>query len=278
MVASTLLCYCNKNGDGDGGEEPMSTTTPRKGPDASRKKTPQHETDCDIGSSMICKLMLMLAGRKLEDFQRHYIEALKTTRLALAYLEIAKTHTARLVEKCVDRQMVRSRDDEETDDEKPTNNNLLDPRMHSILVRILDCLTRWIVHIGVWTGERLPTSFVMAIQGPVATTQHAAGLDSGASQNLISRRSALAAGLSVEPYKGPLLDAIGISIRPVGWVTFTWCVSNFDTVWYTTTFAVLEDGHCKGFNILLSKEEIDKRRFYIRNRGVFFIQTKSNSL
>ncbi|KAL8762946.1 MAG: hypothetical protein Q9184_001168 [Pyrenodesmia sp. 2 TL-2023] len=275
-VTSTLLCYHNSVGDED-----VPSKTPRNEFDASSKQKSQRDTRCDIGNSLICQITLMLAGRKLEDYKRHYIETLKMTRVALGYLNIAKAHMARLAKKSVDRQTVRTQHDEEPDDDRPTY-NMLDPQVRSILVRVLSFLTMCIVYIGVWIGDRLPTSFIMVIQGPTGTTQHVAGLDSGSAENLISRRTALALGLSIGPYEGssewPVLDGVGISICPVGWVTVRWCVSNFDTAWYTTTFAVLEDGHCKGFNILLSREEIDKRRFYIRNRGVFFVQRGSNSL
>ncbi|KAI4143415.1 MAG: hypothetical protein L6R39_004572 [Caloplaca ligustica] len=250
-VALTLPCYHNSVGDEDEGS--MSAKPPRNELDASSKRKPQRGTECDIGNSVIRKFTLMVAGRKLEGYKRHYSEVLKLITVALG----------------VDRQTVRSIHDAELDGDKSTDDNMLDPRLHSIIVPVLKCLTMWIVHIGVCIGERLPTGFIMVIQGPVDTTQHVAGLDSGASENLISRRSAVAAGLSLEPYEGPLLEPIGNVIRPVGRVTFKWCVSNFDH-WYTTTFAVLEDDHCKGFNILLSKGEIDKHHFYIRNRGVLF--------
>ncbi|KAI4198014.1 MAG: hypothetical protein LQ346_002859 [Caloplaca aetnensis] len=282
LIASNVVSALLYNWDGIGGgdEEPMSARTSRIELAVGPKQCSPHDTECDIGSSVVCRITLKLAGRNLEDYKQHCTKALMTTKFVIKYLKMAKTHTARFAEKCVDRQTIHSKHDEEPDQDRPTN-NMLDPQFRTILVPVLDCLTMWIVYIGVWLGERLPTSFIMGIHGPLGITQYSAGLDSGSSENLISRRTALALGLPIELYEepdeGPLLHGVGISFRPVGRVTFTWCVSNFDTAWYKTTFAVLEDCHCRGFNILLSREEIDKRRFYIRNRGVFFLQRRWSS-
>ncbi|KAL8648630.1 MAG: hypothetical protein Q9210_004874 [Variospora velana] len=251
-VALTLLFHHSRVGYEDG--ESMSARPPRNQLDASSKQKSQHDTECDVGNSVICQLTLMLAGRKRGEYRKHYTQALTMTKIVFR----------------VDRQTVRSQDDEKVDGDKPTEENILDSQTRSFLEQVLDCLSMCTVHLGSWIGERLPFSCIMAIQGPMGTTQHVAGLDTGASENLISRRSALASGLSLEAYDGPVLDAVGTEIRPIGRVTFEWCVSNFDTKLYTTTFAVLDDGHCKDFNILLGKEEIDKLGFYIRNRAVFF--------
>ncbi|KAL8670728.1 MAG: hypothetical protein Q9168_004755 [Polycauliona sp. 1 TL-2023] len=250
-LAWTVLC---KNNNFGGDAKPMSVKPSSREVDASLEQRPQHDTKCDIGNSMVCRLMLKLAGRKLEDYNRHYTKGLEMVEAALS----------------VHRRTARSKHDEEADGVKPTDENMLDGRMHAMLVQVSNFLVKLIVQIGDCIGERLPTDFIMVIQGPTGEMQHVAGLDSGSAENLISRRTALAAGLSLEPYPGPPLIAVGgSSIRPVGRVTFGWCVSNYDT-WYSTTFAVLEDGHCRDFNILLSKEEIVKRRFYIRNRDVLF--------
>ncbi|KAI4278407.1 MAG: hypothetical protein LQ337_001044 [Flavoplaca oasis] len=232
----------------------MSARPPQNELDASSKQEPEVDTESNNGDGMLCLLVLRIAGREPKDYLQQYKKTLGMTKL-----------TFKLVG-----QVLRSKRGEALDSDQSTDNNMLDPRLHDILVHVLDCLTKWIVHIGDWIGERMQYSFIMVIQGPTGTTQHVAGLDSGSCENLISQRSAIASGLVSEPYEGPLLDAIGVSIRPVGRVTLKWCVSNRDNVWYTTNFAVLDDGHCKDFNILLSKEEIGKRRFYLRNRGVFF--------
>ncbi|KAI4181779.1 MAG: hypothetical protein L6R41_006412, partial [Letrouitia leprolyta] len=220
----------------------ISATPSRNELEPRSKKKRRDDKKIVIGNSVIGQFALILTGRELQDYERHYAETLEVTKVALGVV----------------RQTVRSRHGGATDHSQSSANNVLDPRLHLILIQVLKYLTICLDQIGVWIGDRLPTGFIMVIRGPIRTTQHVAGLDSGAAENVISHRSALASDLSIEPYEGPLLEAIGTSVRPAGRVTFNWCVSNFDTVWYTTTFAVLEDDHCKGFNILLGKEEIDK--------------------
>ncbi|KAL8843852.1 MAG: hypothetical protein Q9176_001814 [Flavoplaca citrina] len=232
----------------------MSVRLPQNELDASSKQEPKLDTDANDRNGVLCLLVLRIAGREPQDYLQQYTTTLGMAKIAFELVG----------------HMLRRKHGEALDSNQSTNNNMLDPRLHDTLVHVLDCLTTWIVHIGDWIGERMQYSFIMVIQGPTGTTQHVAGLDSGSSENLISQRSAIASGLVSRPYEGPLLDGIGVSIRPVGRVTLKWCVSNRDNVWYTTNFAVLDDGHCKDFNILLSKEEIGKRRFYLRNRGVFF--------
>ncbi|KAL8885129.1 MAG: hypothetical protein Q9192_006700 [Flavoplaca navasiana] len=232
----------------------MSARPPQNELDASSKQEPKLDTEGNDSNGVLCLLVLRIAGREPQDYLQQYTRTLGMAKIVFELVG----------------QMLRRKHGEALDSNQSTDNNMLDPRLHDTLVHVLDCLTTWIVHIGDWIGERMQYSFIMVIQGPTGTTQHVAGLDSGSSENLISQRSAIDSGLVSEPYEGPLLDAIGVSIRPVGRVTLKWCVSNRDNVWYTTNFAVLDDSHCKDFNILLSKEEIGKRQFYIRNRGVFF--------
>ncbi|KAL8879094.1 MAG: hypothetical protein Q9198_003228 [Flavoplaca austrocitrina] len=232
----------------------MSARPPQNELDANSKQEPKLNTECNDSNGVLCLLVLKIAGREPQDYLQQYTRTLGMAKIAFELVG----------------QMLRRKHGEALDGKQSTDNNMLDPRLHDTLVHILDCLTTWIVHIGDWIGERMQYSFIMVIQGPTGTTQHVAGLDSGSSENLISQRTAVDSGLVSEPYDGPLLDGIGGSIRPVGRVTLKWCVSNRDNVWYNTNFAVLDDGHCKDFNILLSKEEIGKRRFYLRNRGVFF--------
>ena len=232
----------------------MSARPPQNELDANSKEKPGLDTGGNHRDSVLCLLVLRIAGREPKDYLQQYNKTLGMTKLAFKLVG----------------QVLWSKHGEALDSNRSTDNNMLDPRLHDTLVHVLDCLTTWIVHIGDWIGERLQYSFIMVIQGPTGTTQHVAGLDSGSCENLISQRTAVDSGLVSRPYEGPLLDGIGVSILPVGQVTLKWCVSNRDNVWYTTKFAVLDDGHCKDFNILLSKEEIGKRRFYIRNRGVFF--------
>ncbi|KAL8991274.1 MAG: hypothetical protein Q9169_007905 [Polycauliona sp. 2 TL-2023] len=248
-VAWTVLC---ENHNVDGYEASLSAERSLRKVVTSSEQEQQPRAECSIDRS--CRITLRLAGRTLEDYKRHYTQGLEVTKVILS----------------VHGQTVQSKQDEESDGFNPTNKMMLDRRTHSTLAQILKYLVVWIIHIGDCIGERLPTDFIMVIRGPKGEMQHVAGLDSGSSENLISRRSALASGLSIEPYEGPLLTGVGgRSIRPVGRVSFEWCVSNFDK-WYTSSFAVLEDDHCQDFNIILSKEEIAKRRFYIKNCDVFF--------
>ncbi|KAI4244072.1 MAG: hypothetical protein L6R42_010549, partial [Xanthoria sp. 1 TBL-2021] len=172
------------------------------------------------------------------------------------------------------RQTLRSNHDDEPDGNEGTDNNMPDQRMRSMLVQILNFLLMLKVLVGALKGEPLKTDFIMVMEGPGGTTQHVAGLDTQSSENVITRRKALASGHRIGPYEGPLLNGVGSSIRPIGVVRIKWSVSNFDDVWYETTFAVLEDEDCEHFNILLSKEEISKHRFLIRNPGVFFLSRR----
>ncbi|KAL8701398.1 MAG: hypothetical protein Q9224_000518 [Gallowayella concinna] len=123
--------------------------------------------------------------------------------------------------------------------------------------------------------DRLPTTFIMCVKGRTGKTQHAAALDTGANQNLISYQKVLDLGLPMVSYDGGVLDVIGRFIRPIGWVTIEWCVSNLETEWYEAKFAVLEASLCDQFQILLSAEEIEKRGFFMRNPLVLFMQAKS---
>ncbi|KAL9630426.1 MAG: hypothetical protein Q9204_004727 [Flavoplaca sp. TL-2023a] len=232
----------------------MSARPPQNEVDASSKQEPKLDTEGNNRNGVLCLLVLRIVGREPQDYLQQYTETLRMAKYAFDLFG----------------QVLQSKHGEALDGNQFTDNNMLDPRLRDILVHVLNCLTTWVVNICDCIGERTQYSFIMVIQGPTETTQHVAGLDSGSSENLISQRSAIDSGLISRPYEGPLLDGIGVSIRPVGQVTLKWCVSNRDNVWYTTNFAVLDDGHCKDFNILLSKEEIGKRRFYIRNRGVFF--------
>ncbi|KAL8910320.1 MAG: hypothetical protein Q9171_004364 [Xanthocarpia ochracea] len=188
-------------------------------------KSPQEEFDTNyvVCNSKIYRLILRLAGRELEEDERHYAETLEMTRHAFNV---------------------------------------------SNFLPILKLL------VGALRGEPLKTDFIMVMEGPSGLTQHVAGLDTGSSENLISRSTALASGHPVGTYEGPLLNGVGGPVRPVGVVKIKWSVSNFDDVWYETTFAVLEEDYCEHFNILLSKEEISKHRFLIRNPGVFFLSRR----
>ncbi|KAL8644837.1 MAG: hypothetical protein Q9226_007569 [Calogaya cf. arnoldii] len=223
-------------------------------------KSPQEEfnTEYVVCNREIYRFTLRLAGREPEEDERHYTETLEMTRLAFNVV----------------RQTLRSKHDDEPDGNESTDNNMPDQRMRSMLVQISNFLLMLKVLVGALKGEPLKTDFIMVMEGPSGTTQHVAGLDTQSSENVITRRKALASGHPIGPYKGPLLNGVGSSIRPVGVVRIKWSVSNFDDFWYETTFAVLEDDHCKDFNILLSKEEISKHRFLIRNPGVFLLSRR----
>ncbi|KAL8851573.1 MAG: hypothetical protein Q9221_003505 [Calogaya cf. arnoldii] len=223
-------------------------------------KSPQEEfnTEYVVCNSEIYRLTLGLTGRELEEDERHYTEILEMTRLAFNVV----------------RQTLRSKHDDEPDGNESTDNNMPDQRMRSMLVQISKFLLMLKVLVGALKGEPLKTDFIMVMEGPSGTTQHVAGLDTQCAENVITRRKALASGHPIGPYEGPLLNGVGSSIRPVGVVRIKWSVSNFDDVWYETTFTVLEDDHCEHFDILLSKEEISKHRFLIRNRGVFFLSRR----
>ena len=212
-------------------------------------------TRYDIGNSAIYRLTLRLAGRELEEDERHYTETLRMTKLAFGLV----------------RETFWSKHDHDPDSDESTGSNMPDRRTRSMLVPISNSRLLLKVLVGALTREPLKTDFIMVMEGPSGATQHVAGLDTGSSENVISRSKALASGLPIGPYEGPLLHGVGSSIRPVGRVKIRWSVSNFDGAWYETNFAVLEDDHCEHFNILLSYHEISKHRFLIRNPGVFLL-------
>ncbi|KAL8992469.1 MAG: hypothetical protein Q9188_007575 [Gyalolechia gomerana] len=122
------------------------------------------------------------------------------------------------------------------------------------------------------SNPSLPTTFLMAIHGPEGKTiMHVAKLDTGSKQNLISRKLTTSIGLRVEAYTGLALQPIGALISPTAQVTFDWHVSERQPV-HRTTFTILEETSHLGFDILLSEQEIQKHRFYVRNHEVFYIQ------
>ncbi|KAL8914563.1 MAG: hypothetical protein Q9172_007064 [Xanthocarpia lactea] len=212
-------------------------------------------TRYDIGNSAVYRLTLRLAGRELEEDEKHYTETLEMTRLAFDVV----------------RQTLRSSHNDEPDGNESTGSNMPDRRMRFMLVPISSFHLLLKVLVGVLTREPLKTAFIMVMEGPSGATQHVAGLDTGSSENVISQSKVVASGHPIGPYEGPVLHGVGSSIRPVGMVKIRWSVSNFDDVWYDTNFAVLDDDHCEDFNILLSKDEISKHRFLIRNPSVFLL-------
>ncbi|KAL8939488.1 MAG: hypothetical protein Q9211_002719 [Gyalolechia sp. 1 TL-2023] len=117
----------------------------------------------------------------------------------------------------------------------------------------------------------VPTTFLMAIHRPEGQTIiHVAKLDTGAKVNLISRKLVTSIGLHVEAYTGQALQPIGPPVSPEGQVTLDWHVSGKNTT-HKTTFAILEEPH-RGFDILLSEQEIQKHRFFDRNMEVYYLQ------
>ncbi|KAL8775248.1 MAG: hypothetical protein Q9209_000254 [Squamulea sp. 1 TL-2023] len=225
----------------------------------------------NFNDMFVRKFILMLLGKKPQDHYRQCTQTLNAVRIALGYMKIAKKQTIDIIAFLtkVIRKTIGSR--EGTELHCDGNERMLDPQ---VLIKIEACLAKCIGWIDIWLGEGLPTTFPMVVEGPDGTTQHVTGLDSGAEENLISERKALDLGLRLVPYDGHDLDAIGACVRPLGWVTFKYCVSN-KSDWYVAKFAVLDNNHCRSFNILLGREEIEKRSFYRRNRAVLFVQTRS---
>lgn len=131
----------------------------------------------------------------------------------------------------------------------------------------------WNIFKGESSSNSSQTTCLMVIHRPGgARVIQVAKLDSGSSQNLISRSFVLSHCLYMEDYLGPELEPIGPSFRPMGRVTFDWHVSERKRV-YTSTFAVIEDGNWTNhFNILLSYPEIAKIGFWSPNSTVFFVE------
>lgn len=228
--------------------------------------------------STICRLVLTITGKNKEDHRRQYTRALKMTKACLKFKRAAEKHTADRDQKDMDRKDALCVRSTGLKSDKVADKDVLDPDIHAILVKVMDYLTMWIVYIGLWMGERLPMGFIMVIEGPKQSTQYVAGLDSGSSENLIRQSIALELGLPMSDYEGPILDTVGGSVRPLGCVTLKWRVSNRNHDAYKTNFIVLEDSHCKGFGILVGNKEIDRRRFFIRNPRVYFVQAHQSRL
>ncbi|KAL8781237.1 MAG: hypothetical protein Q9213_006090 [Squamulea squamosa] len=236
-------------------EQPTTTGYARDGCDDVSKSKRRDSNIKNVIKRVVWKIVLKLAGKKPQDHYRQYVQTLNAVRIALGYMKIAKKQTINLIAFLAGVIQKTIESGESTE--------------------VRACLAMCIGWISIRTRERLPTTFPMVVQGPDGTTQHVAGLDSGAEENLISERKTLDLGLRPVPYDGHDLDAIGASVRPLGWVALKYCVSNFESDWYMAKFAVLDNDHCKSFNILLGREEIEKRGFYIRNRAVYFVQTRS---
>ncbi|KAL8832285.1 MAG: hypothetical protein Q9170_004942 [Blastenia crenularia] len=118
-----------------------------------------------------------------------------------------------------------------------------------------------------WPKPPLPTTVLMAIHVPGGRPiQRVAKLDTGSSQNLISRELISCIGFPTESYEGNALQGIGPSFTPSDQTTLEWHVSGKQAV-HRTKFAVLEDlrGGNLYFDILLSEHEIRNVGFYIWN-------------
>ncbi|KAI4210042.1 MAG: hypothetical protein LQ351_007092 [Letrouitia transgressa] len=229
----------------------------------------QDGNEWKVGESLSCKIVLKVVRKTAEDHQRHYTQMLKAVELVLECWRITKKHIALLTSflNILIQEAIHS--GESTKLQHDNNGKLRDPQTST---KFKTCLM-WTVCTGIWTDNQLPATFVMVVEGDDgATQQHTAGLDSGAALNLISKRKADELGLHLKLYQKPcVMTAIGTTVRALHWVKLTYCVSN-RADWYTAKFAVLEDKDCDGFDILLSRKEIEKRSFYIRNRAALFFQ------
>ena len=97
-------------------------------------------------------------------------------------------------------------------------------------------------------------------------------LDTGSSVNLIPYRTFRELGLEMEPYDGPDLDPLGESFRPIGQVKFDWHVCRH-RVTYNTSFVVAgKDVKNVVFDVLLGKDEIIRREFFLKNGAVWFLE------
>lgn len=237
--------------------------------EAEQIETPRRADD-RFGRGIFRRTILIIAGKTREDYNTHCASTLSTANCALAYVRTAKEHTAVLVG--VIRQTYFG--GESSGAQRDGNENLPDPQIVAFWVRVVTRL-KTMYCTGLWIRDPLPTTITMRVKGAKGETQHAAGLDSGAHENLISEAKVVELGVRMVPYDGDDLKPIGKSVRPIGWVRIQYCVSNIESDWYEAKFAVLESGLCKGFNILLSAEEIEKRSFLVGNRAVLFVQTQS---
>ncbi|KAI4163494.1 MAG: hypothetical protein LQ342_003001 [Letrouitia transgressa] len=226
-----------------------------------------------VGESLIREIVLKVVRKTPEDHHRHYTQTINAVKIALVCWKIAKKHIALLSQFWTSVIQDTIRSGENTDPPYDGNGKLLDPQT---LRNIKACLM-WIGCTGVWTDTRLPASFIMGVQGSEGTTQHVAGLDSGSAYNLISQRKADELGLHLKSYQTErIVSGLGTTtVRALGWVKFQYIVSNKESDRYNAKFTVLENNDCDGFDILLSRSEIEKRKFYMRNHAVLLVQTRS---
>ena len=119
---------------------------------------------------------------------------------------------------------------------------------------------------------RMDTQFNMAIHMNADYVVRVCSLDTCSSENLISYRTYKELGLEMRPYDGPDLAPLGELFRPIGRVKFDWHVCR-RKVTYNTSFLVAgEDVKNAFFDVLLGKEEISKRVFFLKNGAVWSLE------
>ncbi|KAL8696340.1 MAG: hypothetical protein Q9224_002846 [Gallowayella concinna] len=94
-------------------------------------------------------------------------------------------------------------------------------------------------------------------------------LDTGADVDVVSIQVVDSLGLRKEDYKGSPLKPIGHPYHPQWQVTFDWHVAKFKKT-YTSTFAVLDEEHSAGFDVLLGRRTVEACEFFRVNPAVFF--------
>ena len=110
----------------------------------------------------------------------------------------------------------------------------------------------------IWKSE-----FLMVIHRPYGgVLQKMTKLDTGAAPNVVPQCIVEDLGMRMETYRGPMLAPVGPYVQPKGVVNFEWHVSGRLKT-HRTTFVVLDDHLCRGFDILLGEEEIERIGFYI---------------
>lgn len=128
---------------------------------------------------------------------------------------------------------------------------------------------------------KFKTQFLMAIHESQDLT-HSSGMriakvDTGSKVNCISHDVVKDLDMILRPYSGPAVHPLGKPVMPMGTVKLEWHIMK-RTKTYNSEFLVFDSELSRGFDVLLSEDEIAKIGFYIVNNKVWFLDTEGGKL
>ena len=125
--------------------------------------------------------------------------------------------------------------------------------------------------------SELETTFKMVIHTGRADPQIAlriGKLDTASDVDAVSEEVVTSLGMRMERYAGPPILPLGPPINPIGEIQLEWHIATREKT-YTTRFAVLNNKHSRGFDVLFGRQTIKNIRFYDRNPHVWFSEKGS---